>query len=93
MSAVAQRASATLRPRVGSAALRSAARPVLAPRRAAGRHVRVAAGLVEKLNAEQLEVAIAERDKPLVIDFFARRGGACAVVELCQRATQRHSRR
>ena len=34
---------------------------------------RTAAGLVQKLNAEELELAIAERDKPLVIDFFARR--------------------
>lgn len=43
--------------------------------------VRVFAGKVEQLSAEQLEIAIAERDKPLVIDFYARcvRAGGTAL--------------
>jgi hypothetical protein len=56
----------------------AAAPPQLQQRR---RSVRVAAGLVEKLNAEQLEIAIAERDRPLVIDFFARHAGSARVFE------------
>jgi hypothetical protein len=32
----------------------------------------VRAGLVQQLTGEELEVAIAERTKPLVIDFYAR---------------------
>jgi hypothetical protein len=32
------------------------------------------AGKVELITAEELEVAIATRDKPLVIDFYARHG-------------------
>ena len=35
--------------------------------------VRTHAGLVQQLTGEELEVAIAERTKPLVIDFYARR--------------------
>lgn len=36
------------------------------------RRVAVRAGLVQQLTGEELEVAIAERTKPLVIDFYAR---------------------
>jgi hypothetical protein len=35
------------------------------------RPMRVHAGLIEKVNAEELEVAIMNRDKVLVVDFFA----------------------
>ena len=52
-------------------------------RRSHTRSVRVCAGKVEQLSAEQLEIAIAERDKPLVIDFYARcvgRGASAAAV-------------
>jgi hypothetical protein len=74
--------SATLPSRVSlrGAPLRAAAVPQAQPRR---RSVRVAAGLVEKLNAEQLEVAIAERDRPLVIDFFARHGSCAWMMSFC----------
>lgn len=32
---------------------------------------KVHAGLIEKVNAEELEVAIMNRDKVLLVDFFA----------------------
>jgi hypothetical protein len=60
--------------RRGAAPARLVAPGCRAPRRAAQQ--RVCAGLVQKVNAEELEVVIAERDRPLVIDFFARRGAA-----------------
>lgn len=49
-----------------TAALRSCSRAAVARRAAPAR-----AGLVQKLSSEELEVALAERDRPLVIDFFA----------------------
>jgi hypothetical protein len=56
------------------ASVRGAAVRLAAPRRAqVGRGtLAVRAGKVQLITAEELEIAIAERDKPLVIDFFAR---------------------
>jgi len=65
--------SACLRAR-SSASVRGSrvAAPQSPARRSLAKSVRVRAGLVQQLTAEQLEVAILERDRPLVIDFFAR---------------------
>ena len=38
------------------------------------------AGLVEKMNAEQLEIAMADRSTPLVIDFYATWFGPCVLM-------------
>ena len=68
------------------ASVRGASVRLAAPRQAqVGRgSLAVRAGKVQLITAEELEIAIAERDKPLVIDFYARqalsrlaaRGGA-----------------
>ena len=60
------------------ASVRGAAVRLAAPRRAqVGRGtLAVRAGKVQLITAEELEIAIAERDKPLVIDFFARHAAA-----------------
>lgn len=46
--------------------------------RSAGLAVR--AGLVTKVTSEELEVAIAERSTPLVIDFYATWCGPCVLI-------------
>ena len=79
--------SAPVAPAVSArASVRGSAVRYAPARRQVGRGKLAArAGKVELLTAEELEVAIATRDKPLVIDFYARyasrrqRGGfACA---------------
>ena len=42
----------------------------------------VNAGLVEKMNAEQLEVAMADRSTPIVIDFYATWCGPLSLIHI-----------
>lgn len=48
------------------------------PRRASHR---VAASAVRKVNAEELEVTVGGRTKPIVVDFYARHGCGVALRE------------